>query len=57
LAKVNDQHRRLVDEIGVELGVAESGGRGVQRRVGEIQAREAQNRLDVQPGDSAAMAT
>jgi hypothetical protein len=51
LGEVDDEYRRLVDEVGVELGVAEPGGGRVQRGVGEIQAREPQDGFDVKPGD------
>jgi hypothetical protein len=51
LGEVDDEDRGLVDQVGIKLGLAEPGGGCVQRGVGETQAREAQDRIDVKPGD------
>jgi hypothetical protein len=51
LGKPHDQHGSLVDESGVELGLAKPGSWRVQSRVGEVKLGHSCERVDVEPGD------
>ncbi len=49
--ETNDEHPALLDEVGVEVFVSESGARGMERRVGEIQIRHRYNGGQVETRD------
>jgi hypothetical protein len=47
LREPNREHGRRVDEVGIELGLAEARGRRTQRRVGKTELRDAQQCVGV----------
>jgi hypothetical protein len=50
LRKPDDEDRSLIDEVGIELGLAESGGGRVQRRFRKVDLRDSSDRLDAKAG-------
>src|SRR5438270_524874 len=52
LGEPHDEDCGLVDELGIEVGVAESGGWCVQSGVGKVEVCDGHDRVDIEAGYS-----